>query len=176
MQLSTVQQLVRLEKFNMTIKEIATKILERRNSLSPIIMIGEMNQILGGDGLQEALARGWLIPDYYNGALQVTDYMTKVNEMRELAESGNYQVGDSVVVVEDGQGYTAVVQGKRSDGTYMLSFGDKKPRTERTYNDQEIKPVSRTEVKPNEPNRPRQEPLTPEKTSSAPAAPAGAAG
>jgi hypothetical protein len=143
----------------MTIQEIAIKILDRRNNASPIVMIGEMNQILGDEGFSEAMRRGWIIADHDTGHLQVSNLQARIEEMREISEYAApgtaHQVGDTVLVAEDGQVYNAVVQGQRPDGSYILSFGDKKPRAggEKPYKAEELKAVSRPEVSAEDPTR-----------------------
>lgn len=68
-----------------TTKEIAQIVLERRARMNPTVMQGEMQTVLGDDGLSEAINRRWLIADYESGYLQVSNHDTAVNEMRELA-------------------------------------------------------------------------------------------
>jgi hypothetical protein len=68
-----------------TLKEIATIILERRQRMNPTVMQGEMNAVLGEDGLGEAIARRWLVPNYESGYLQISPSGNIVEEMQELA-------------------------------------------------------------------------------------------
>jgi hypothetical protein len=66
---------------------IAKTLLDRCNSMSPIVMQGEMLNALGSDGLQEALNLRWLVPDNDTGYLYVSQDMSKVIEMREAVEN-----------------------------------------------------------------------------------------
>lgn len=68
-----------------TLKEIATTILERRQRMNPTVMQGEMNAVLGEDGLQEALSRRWLVPNYEDGYLHISPHQSVVEEMQEIA-------------------------------------------------------------------------------------------
>jgi hypothetical protein len=56
-----------------TTKEIAQIVLERRARMNPTVMQGEMQTVLGEEGLSEALNRRWLIADYESGYLQVSN-------------------------------------------------------------------------------------------------------
>jgi hypothetical protein len=68
-----------------TLKEIATTILERRQRMNPTVMQGEMNAVLGEDGLQEALSRRWLVPNYEDGYLHISPHGSVVEEMQAIA-------------------------------------------------------------------------------------------
>jgi hypothetical protein len=68
-----------------TLKEIATIILERRARMNPTVMQGEMNAVLGEDGLGEAIARRWLVANYESGYLQVSPSGSIVEEMQAIA-------------------------------------------------------------------------------------------
>jgi hypothetical protein len=68
-----------------TLKEIATTILERRQRMNPTVMQGEMNAVLGEDGLQEALNRRWLVPNYEDGYLHISPQGSAVEEMQAIA-------------------------------------------------------------------------------------------
>jgi hypothetical protein len=68
-----------------TLKEIATIILERRQRMNPTVMQGEMSTVLGEDGLQEALNRRWLVPNYESGYLQVANHGSVVEDMQAIA-------------------------------------------------------------------------------------------
>jgi hypothetical protein len=68
-----------------TTKEIAQIVLERRARMNPTVMQGEMQTVLGEEGLSEALNRRWLIADYESGYLQVSNSEGAINEMREIA-------------------------------------------------------------------------------------------
>jgi hypothetical protein len=68
-----------------TLKEIAQTILERRARMNPTVMQGEMLNVLGEDGLSEALSRRWLTPNFESGYLQVSGHDAAVLEMQEIA-------------------------------------------------------------------------------------------
>lgn len=142
----------------MTLPQIAAVLMDRRNKMNPIVMIGEMQQALGEEGFSEALSRRWLVADHFTGHLQITDSQAAVEEIRALAEEAQYKVGDSVMVVDNGQTYTAVVKSIRPDGSYELSYADgKQPTAARPhYRQDELGPVARPDVNPAEPNRIRQ--------------------
>ena len=70
----------------MKTQEIAQTLLQRRNSMSPVVMPGEMLATIGSDAMQEALQRRWLVPSTETGFLQVSADMNKVTEMRDIAE------------------------------------------------------------------------------------------
>lgn len=164
--------------------EIAHKILNRQNSTSPIILIGEMQHALGVDGYALALERRWIVPSWDSGELTVSDRPGTLEEMRKLADtvktapvvaeaktnlyrlfSSNQrqtvivqtpdglvealavgtpatqgaEIGDEVVIADEGKPYTGVVQSKNEDGTYVLSFGQDKPRSVRPYAREELR-------------------------------------
>lgn len=49
--------------------QVARKLHERRYRPSPVVTTGEMLNLIGSDGLQEALANRWLVPDQDTGFL-----------------------------------------------------------------------------------------------------------
>jgi hypothetical protein len=69
-----------------TAQEIAQVLLNRRNTMNPVVMQGEMLLALESEGLQEALQRRWLVPQMDTGFLMVSQDQSKVLEMREMAE------------------------------------------------------------------------------------------
>jgi len=71
----------------MNTADIAKTVLERRTRMSPIVFQGEMHEVLGADGLAEALQRRWLIPNQESGYLQVTNDEGVVEEMKKLQEN-----------------------------------------------------------------------------------------
>lgn len=71
----------------MTKNEIAKVILERRARMTHVIIPGEINSVIGADGVSEALRDRWLVPDTDSGYLCVTNEPHKVQEMIELAGS-----------------------------------------------------------------------------------------
>jgi hypothetical protein len=164
--------------------EIAHKILNRQNATSPVILMGEMQHVLGTEGYELALERRWIVPSWDSGELTVSDRPGVLDEMRQLASSvktapvaeakttnlyrlfssnqnqkvilqtpegliealavggendKGAEIGDEVVVAEEGKPFTAVVQSKNEDGTYVLSFGQEKPRAVRPYAKEELR-------------------------------------
>lgn len=109
----------------MHIHEVAQAILEIRRLPSPFIRSGELAQLIGPDGFQEALARRWLIQDHQQGTLVVTNIVATVEDIQRVAETyaeaDEPAVGDSVIVADDGKSYEATVQAKEGGG-YKLSF------------------------------------------------------
>jgi hypothetical protein len=76
---------------------VAHKILNRRNSLSPIILVGEMQQVLGAEGYTMALERRWLEADWNTGELTITNQEFALQEMKKLsAEVKTEPVAESV--------------------------------------------------------------------------------
>ena len=71
----------------MKTQELAQALLARRNSMSPIILPGEMLAAIGNDAMHEALQRRWLVPNTDTGMLQVTTDMAQVLAMRETADN-----------------------------------------------------------------------------------------
>lgn len=162
----------------MTNEQVAYLVLKRRNTMNPIVMIGEMHNLLGADGFQFALENRWIVPDYATGDLQITENTGILEEIRALAENAAYKVGDSVLVTgDDGHPYSATIQGINPDGTYALAYGEKKPagaRPEQAYRPEQLRPVARPDVNLADPHRIRQNVPIPEKPESAPRAGGGA--
>lgn len=132
----------------MKTSEIARKILEVRKRPSPFIMTGELTVLLGPDGFQEALSRRWIIHDSENAAMLVTPLQAFIEHMKTLAEDGDPEVGDSVVVASDGSTYTGTVQSKNGED-YKLSFppGKGPSRVVPAYKKGEIKKFAQPEQK-----------------------------
>jgi len=108
-----------------------------------------MRQTLGVEGFAEAVQRRWIVPNYESGELSVNNSASVIEDIRNAAKE-DYNVGDSVTVVDDGQSYTGVVQKVGQQGKYTISFkDDNKPKSIREYASEEL---SRTEQKPNEPH------------------------
>jgi hypothetical protein len=80
----------------MNTNEIAKALLNRRNTMNPVVMQGEMISVLQSEGLREALERRWLVPDVSSGYLLVSQDMTKVLEMRALAEQATEEKPEPV--------------------------------------------------------------------------------
>lgn len=68
-------------------KEIAKIIVNRRNSLAPVVQQGEMRAALGPDGYADAMRRGWLRPNMDTGELTITDAFSQLADMRKMAEA-----------------------------------------------------------------------------------------
>lgn len=69
----------------MNANQVATTLLNRRFSGSPVIMQGELLGTLGESGMNEALRRRWIVPVLETGHLQVTGEQAILNQMKELA-------------------------------------------------------------------------------------------
>lgn len=69
--------------------EVAFKVLNRRNSVSPIVMVGELQESLGQAGYELAMERRWVEPNYDSGELSVTESQERLDEMRVLAAKFN---------------------------------------------------------------------------------------
>jgi hypothetical protein len=70
---------------NMNESEVAFKILNRRNSVSPVIMQGELQESLGQAGYELAMAKRWVEPNYDSGELSVTESFEMLQELRDAA-------------------------------------------------------------------------------------------
>lgn len=112
----------------------------------------------------------------------IANEMHPMHEMLEasapLPTADDYNVGDDVIIGEDGKTFQATVQAKNSDGSLVLSFGDQKPPTVKpTYLPKEVaRPQATDQV--NKPQRSSQpavkQPTTADsgpKVSTGPAAP-----
>jgi len=64
------------------------------------------------------------------------------------SQTGDHNIGDKVVVAQDGESYEGVVAEKTPTGDYKVSFGEKKPKMEKLYKAAEVAPVA---VKPGTP-------------------------
>lgn len=69
-----------------SLKNIAQIVLERRSRLTHVIMPGDLTAQLGSEGMQEALRRNWIEPDYDTGALKVNGNLGVVQEMEAILE------------------------------------------------------------------------------------------
>lgn len=125
------------ESLNSTPAKWARTLLEYLRSRSTLfVQRGILLEALGNDGLQEALRRGWLVPDHVTGELQLTSSLAKIRELEEAAwpdtaagdnakkqaEEEPVAVGDEVVVAEQGKTLTGVVKEVRPDGRVVVSF------------------------------------------------------
>lgn len=70
----------------MTPKQLATKILQYRNS-SSLIVPGILHAELGPDAMKEALARRWVEADLDTGYLRLSSQYTTLDQMRQLVEA-----------------------------------------------------------------------------------------
>ena len=111
----------------MNIRLIASAIINRRN-LSPVVMQGTIQDMLGPDGFTEALRLRWLDVNTEDGMIHLTNSQQKLDEMRAIVDDENAQVGDAVTVAEEGQAFQGTVQRVNPDGSVTLTFGDKKPK------------------------------------------------
>ena len=107
---------------------------------------GDIRAVLGEDAFATAIERRWLVlSEDYNGlSFNLTPIV--MQEIHLLAEEDSYAVGDQVLVTDEGQTYVAAVQGKNADGSLILSFGENKPKHERSYQTSEIKKVAEPTV------------------------------
>ena len=125
-------------------REVAQAVLARRSSLSPIIMSGDLTAELGREGLQDALAHGWVIPDYESGFLKVSNQMATIQEMETVVNNPNVQVGDTVIISRDGKAYQGTVKSV-ANGKAKVSFGTERPTgdPETEYGADQMKIVGR---------------------------------
>jgi hypothetical protein len=135
----------------MNIRDIAKIVVERRRSLASIIPSGIMQAELGIDGFAEALERRWIVPNTESGELSVTNDFAVIQEIERVAEDDTLQIGDQVVVGEEGQAFTGVIK-EFKNGRYIVSFPDgAAPRTNRQdYADTEIQRVETDPGKPSQ--------------------------
>jgi len=163
----------------MNTKEIATALINRREtSTSSIIMQGDLQKSLGTDGFQEAMRRGWVIPDYDTGHMTITNNLGEVDHMRKMSEAEEpLKNGDSVVVnsIEPGNqvtAYPATVTSVGAGGKVRVTFnGATRPTAPKPeYEATEVKKVSATAATPTVPTTPPA-PTTPVAQSSGPEAP-----
>lgn len=181
----------------MNTQEIAQALWTRRQQ-NPIVMQGELQAQLGGEGFAEAVANRWVVPDYDTGGLTVTLNAAQAQSLQQAATPTNEsvdpahavaqhhasrplyelnypgtghdggssgarsprpaapvspttpsspqrstppQIGDDVLVAEEGQSYTGKVQQLKPDGRYTLSFGSTKPAKLRDYGPDELRMV-----------------------------------
>jgi hypothetical protein len=179
----------------MNTQEIANALWTRRQQ-NPIVMQGELQAQLGGEGFAEAVANRWVVPDYDTGGLTVTLNAAQaqsleaaakathesVSESHDLAlrhsgrtlmeinapglgpnsggaamprppapatpttpitqQTKRPQIGDDVMVAEQGKSFTGKVQTMKPDGRYVLSFGNTKPPMDRDYGPDELRMVA----------------------------------
>jgi hypothetical protein len=67
-------------------QDIAKAIFNRPNKGSHLIAQSDARQLLGEEGFQKALQRGWLIPDLETGYVSIAQAATALSEMKALAE------------------------------------------------------------------------------------------
>lgn len=61
---------------------------ERRLRASPVVTTGELITSIGSEGMQEALAKQWLVPDHETGYLMVNLNGGKIAEIGEACKCG----------------------------------------------------------------------------------------
>lgn len=105
-----------------TRREIASTILNRRNSTSPFVMTQELQSALGPQGYSEALRLSWLVPNLDSGGIQISELRSKLDEMMNVANSDKPQIGDQATISVQGQAYVGTVATVNPDGTVGLSF------------------------------------------------------
>jgi len=181
---------------------VARKLHERRFRPSLFLTTGEVLNLIGSEGMHEALDRRWLVADD-SGYLLLNQHGGKLAELEEacrcpqcqqcVCEHGtpaaeetpagmptsmreafaaygvarpsvssaptmtlprqqtqsptsptpkSPEIGDDAMVVEDGKTFTGKVAGIGHDGRYRLSFGSEKPRMDREYGPNELRPLS----------------------------------
>lgn len=127
------------------LSEIASTLLSRRATLSSYVPTGQVRQDIGVDGFQEAVRRTWLVPDVESGEVHITNHLGTLAEMKRIAEATPVgpEIGDEVVVAENGQTFQGIVQSKAADGKMKISFGGQKPPQEREYDATEVKMVGK---------------------------------
>jgi hypothetical protein len=133
--------------------ELASAILSFRRCTPNLSAVRETL----GESYGEAFNRGWLVPDYDTGMINVTSDRTRIEEMETLAATvpaapaeqacceswrafgpartnlleviveNDASVGDDVVVAENGKSFNGVVKSIKPDGTYEVSFAGEKP-------------------------------------------------
>lgn len=69
----------------MNTAQIAATLIERRKRPNPVVFQGEILSAIGSDGLSEALARRWLVPNHDTGYLQFSPDEGVMLEMRQMA-------------------------------------------------------------------------------------------
>lgn len=93
--------------------------------------VADLQEDIGEEGLAECRKRGWVVPDIDSGFMMVTQNMTTINEVIDLArdeDDHEMQVGDTATVVDDGETYIGKVSRIGENGRYELSFdGSKRP-------------------------------------------------
>ena len=194
----------------------ARKLHERRFRANTMVTTGELVNLIGSEGIQEALQNRWIVPDMDTGFLSLNTNGGKMQElenacvcpscqglsceckpvfesisesmpshMRESfagpgltspsktssaspmsgpspsfprpqpaspttpVENSTPQIGDSVVIADQGKDYTGRVASVGQDGRYKLSFGATKPGMDRDYNPNELRKVSDADINAN---------------------------
>lgn len=188
---------------------VARKLHERRFRPNPVVTTGELINMIGSEGMQEALLNRWLVADMDSGFLMLNQNGGKMQElesacrchcgktdcacpavveaapttampMREAfagpglprpggnagsptgsAQSmlprpqaplaptsqtsqhdANPQIGDEVMMAENGQDFQGKVASIDQDGKMRLSFGSNKPSMDRAYANNELRKVA----------------------------------
>ena len=69
------------------LKEIAATLLNRHQSVSPIVQSGVLRTVLESDGYREALNRRWITPINETGDMQINTSASVIQELRALANT-----------------------------------------------------------------------------------------
>lgn len=112
----------------MNTRQIATTLLNNRSKLTPVLMTAQLKDQLGAEAFSEALRKRWIDIGEDNYAV-ISKNQAKLEEMQAAANSDAAQIGDEVVVAENGKTFKATVSKQNPDGTLGLTFGNEKPAT-----------------------------------------------
>jgi hypothetical protein len=108
----------------MNTQQIARHLLNRRNAMNPAIFPGEMISSLGGEAMQEALQKRWLVPNFESGLLQISVEDSKIEEMRGVSDKcptcGKVECGCAAAPVPNAShGYAFEHALRRNDGSAL---------------------------------------------------------
>lgn len=70
------------------VQQTAQYVLELRQRYSPMVTQGDVLSRIGGDGLQEAIQRRWLVPDLHTGQLMVNLESGPIETAKRIAQDG----------------------------------------------------------------------------------------
>ena len=108
-----------------TINNIAKHVLEHRQRPSMHLHTADLQEDIGVEGMAECRERGWVVPDIETGFMMVTQNMTTIQEMYDVAQDEDgrdLQIGDPATVVDNGETYAGVVKRVGDNGRFELSF------------------------------------------------------
>ena len=136
---------------------IAKAILNRKNTLSTLVIPSDLKQEIGPTGYQEACNAGWLKPDLETGTMSITNEAGLLRDIKALAEDlpPDPQIGDTAVVSANGDSFEGSVSKVNPDGTVSLTFSGRKPEGKEIFKKDELR-VVRKMVPNNGPQRPGQ--------------------